>query len=175
MTAAALGENGRRVRCSICAHEWFQNAERLQELWEGFIYEDFPDSEIKEIQSKIASGEMDMKQKKAPRGAFTLFLGNLPFSFLETEIKEMLEGESIDGVVAISVAKDAVGRSRGFAFVQLETVESGQKALTTLSDLTIEGRPLSVKEGDNNQSGGGAGRGGRGGGGGGRGRGGGRR
>eukprot|EP00638_Chattonella_subsalsa_P004175 CAMPEP_0117758414 /NCGR_PEP_ID=MMETSP0947-20121206/15364_1 /TAXON_ID=44440 /ORGANISM="Chattonella subsalsa, Strain CCMP2191" /LENGTH=255 /DNA_ID=CAMNT_0005578597 /DNA_START=75 /DNA_END=843 /DNA_ORIENTATION=+ len=142
ISAAQLGEKGRKVRCAVCAHEWFQATEKLQELWEGYDYEDFPEEEVKNIQERIKSGDFE-KQTRQKKGEFTVFLGNLPFTFMEEEIKGLLESEGIEGVVSISVATDGMNRSRGFGFIEMATVKEGRDAIDRLSDLNIEGRPLS--------------------------------
>eukprot|EP00639_Heterosigma_akashiwo_P016409 CAMPEP_0206392914 /NCGR_PEP_ID=MMETSP0294-20121207/20324_1 /ASSEMBLY_ACC=CAM_ASM_000327 /TAXON_ID=39354 /ORGANISM="Heterosigma akashiwo, Strain CCMP2393" /LENGTH=233 /DNA_ID=CAMNT_0053846247 /DNA_START=42 /DNA_END=739 /DNA_ORIENTATION=+ len=153
--ASSLGEKGRKVRCAICMHEWFQARDRLQTLWEGYGLEEFPQEDIESIRERVASGGMRRERKE--KGEFTLFLGNLPFNFDEDEVSSMLESEEIEGIVSISVATDAMGRSKGFGFVEMQTAELGKTAMETLSDLNIEGRPLSVREGTSNSGGGGRG------------------
>ena len=97
-----------------------------------------------------------------------IFVGNLPFSMGEAELKDLFaqKGE----VDSVTVMRDlATGRSRGFAFVEMSSDEDAKKAIAELNAYSTEGRALTVNEAKPKpERSGGGGRGGFGGGGGGR-------
>lgn len=89
-----------------------------------------------------------------------LYVGNLPFHATESLLTERFA--ECGGVVSVSVVMDReTGRSRGFAFVQMESDVAAQKAIAELDGQDLEGRPLRVRIAEDRP------RGGRGGGGGG--------
>ena len=74
-----------------------------------------------------------------------LYVGNLPFSMGETELKDMFA--RVGSVDSAAVMRDmASGRSRGFGFVEMATDEDAQKAIADLNGTTISGRALTVNE-----------------------------
>ena len=95
-----------------------------------------------------------------------LYIGNLPFSATEAELREVFEQHGT--VESINVVTDReTGRPRGFAFIEME--DSGADAARqALDGKDIGGRNIRVDEAHDRRGGGGGG-GGRGGGGGGRG------
>ena len=97
-----------------------------------------------------------------------LYVGNLPFSTTEEELKEMF-GQHGEVTSAKVITDRETGRSRGFAFVEMD--ENGATAaMRALDGNQFGGRPLRVNEAQERERGGGGGGGGRGGGGGGGGR-----
>jgi cold-inducible RNA-binding protein len=96
-----------------------------------------------------------------------LYVGNLVFHATE----DLLSRRFADcgKVVSVSVVTDReTGRSRGFAFVEMENAEAAQKAINDLDGQDLEGRALRVRIAEDRKPGGGGGGGGyRGGGGGG--------
>jgi cold-inducible RNA-binding protein len=96
-----------------------------------------------------------------------LYIGNLPYTITEAELRELFERHGT--VASVSVITDReTGRARGFAFVEFEDPNGAQAALQALDGTQVGGRTLRVNEA-NERTGGGGGGGGRGGGGGGRG------
>jgi len=100
-----------------------------------------------------------------------LYVGNLPFSATEDELKALFGAHGQVDKVAIVMEKDGQ-RSRGFGFVEMPD-EEGAAALNALNGAEMGGRPLKVSEAKQRErsssSGGfGGGGGGYGGGGGGR-------
>jgi RNA recognition motif-containing protein len=98
-----------------------------------------------------------------------LFVGNLPFSATEIEIRDMFTrfGNVTDFYLPLD--RDS-GRPRGFAFVTFDSRESGETAIKELDGSDFGGRALRISEAEERRkpSGGGGGGGGyRGGGGGG--------
>ena len=90
-----------------------------------------------------------------------LYVGNLPFSATEAELRELFG--QYGQVLSVSVITDREsGRPRGFAFVEMD---DGSQAISALDGQDFGGRQLKVNEARERTGGGGGG-----GGGGGRGR-----
>jgi RNA recognition motif-containing protein len=97
-----------------------------------------------------------------------LYVGNLPFSASEDEIRDhFAQAGSVDTVKLI-MDRDT-GRPKGFGFVEMASDEDAEAAIERLNGQNFNGRPLTVNEARPMQprSGGGGGGGGYGGGGGG--------
>ena len=93
-----------------------------------------------------------------------LYVGNLPFSATEDELRELFErhGE----VASVSVITDReTGRARGFGFVEMAEASAATDAIRALDGTQMGGRALKVNEAQDKRSGGGGGGGGRSGGG----------
>ena len=74
-----------------------------------------------------------------------LFVGSLPWSVTDEELKETFEKHG--NVVSAKVVTDRnSGRSRGFGFVEMESAEDAQKAISTLNDSEMGGRNIVVNE-----------------------------
>ena len=99
-----------------------------------------------------------------------LFVGNLPFSVDEQQLRTLFE-EGGRQVSEVKIVTDRdTGRPRGFAFVDMSTEQEAQAAINSLNGRDMGGRALTVNEARERapRSGGGfGGGGGRGGGGGG--------
>lgn len=74
-----------------------------------------------------------------------LYVGNLPFSTTDEQLRDMFEQHGRTQSVNVIVDRET-GRSRGFAFVEFETQEGARAALEALDGKEIEGRPLRVNE-----------------------------
>ena len=97
-----------------------------------------------------------------------LYVGNLPWSTTETELKEMFEKHG--SVESVNVITDReTGRSRGFAFVEMDPADA-DSAMQALDGTDMGGRALRVNEANERRGYRGGAGGGGGGGGGGRGR-----
>lgn len=95
-----------------------------------------------------------------------LYVGNIPFSTTEAELRELFEAHG--EVASVSVITDReTGRPRGFAFVEMADGDAADAAMRQLDGRSLGGRPLRVNEATSRPAGGN--RGGYGGGGGGRG------
>lgn len=103
-----------------------------------------------------------------------LYIGNLPFSAKEDDLREAFEAFGVVEDVAVVMDRDS-GRPRGFAFVTMPNDDEGRAAIEGMNDKDFGGRVLKVNEARPRESrpGGGGGGGYRGGGGGYRGNGGG--
>ena len=107
-----------------------------------------------------------------------IFVGNLDFNATEESVRSLFERYGAVNSARIMTDRDT-GRSRGFAFVEMENESEADQAIQALNGYTLDGRALNVNEArpkpDRGFGGGGGGRFGGGGGGGRPGGGGGRR
>jgi RNA recognition motif-containing protein len=72
-------------------------------------------------------------------------VGSLPWSVSDEELKQTFEKHG--NVVSAKVITDRnSGRSRGFGFVEMESAEDAQKAMSTLNDSEMGGRNIVVNE-----------------------------
>jgi len=95
-----------------------------------------------------------------------LYVGNLPYSVNDAELRQMFEPHG--QVVSASVVMDReTGRARGFGFVEMSNADEGNAAITAMNGQSIGGRGLVVNEARPREDRGGGGGGGRRGGGGG--------
>ena len=74
-----------------------------------------------------------------------LFVGSLPFSTTEDELREVF---SQAGEVASArvITDKFTGKSRGFGFVEMANAEGAQKAIETLNGYELGGRKITVSE-----------------------------
>ncbi len=107
-----------------------------------------------------------------------IFVGSLPFSIGEADLRESFE--AYGAVDSVKIITDKfTGRSKGFGFVEMPNDEEAQKAIDELNGATVSGRAIVVNKSEpkpegerrsfNNNRGGSGGGGGYGGGGGSRG------
>ena len=74
-----------------------------------------------------------------------LFVAGLPFSTTQDELKTLFADAG--NVTSASVIMDRMtGQSKGFGFVEMETVEEAEKAISTLNETDFGGRKLIVAE-----------------------------
>ncbi len=84
-----------------------------------------------------------------------LFVGNLPFETTEAQVKELIEGGNRT-VRSVKIITDKeTGRSRGFAFVDLDSEEEAKAAISELNGKEFNGRSLKVNEAEERGQGGG--------------------
>ncbi len=102
-----------------------------------------------------------------------IFVGSLPFSLEEAELKGFFE-EYGEVTSARIITDKFSGRSKGFGFIEMPNAEEAQKAIEELNGAEVDGRTIVVnesiekpKDGTRRPSGGGGGGFNRGGGGGG--------
>ena len=99
-----------------------------------------------------------------------IFVGSLPFSIDEADLRESFEAYGVVNSVKIITDK-FTGRSKGFGFVEMENDAEAQKAIDELNGATVAGRTIVVNKSEpkpegerrsfnNNRSGGGYGGGG---------------
>ena len=91
-----------------------------------------------------------------------IYVGNLPFSATESEVRDLFAQHGTVESVVLPTDRDT-GRPRGFGFVQMPDADA-QRAMEALNGFNLGGRPLRVNEAqDRPRSSGGGGRGGGGG------------
>ncbi|MFO1519020.1 MAG: RNA-binding protein [bacterium] len=74
-----------------------------------------------------------------------LYVGSLPYSTTETELRELFEPfGSIESVRIIS--DKFTGRSKGFGFVEFSDDEAAEKAIQEVNGKELDGRSLVVNE-----------------------------
>ena len=74
-----------------------------------------------------------------------LYVGNLPYSITESALQEMFSEAGPVGSVKLITDRDT-GRSKGFAFVEMDTEEAADRAIAEFNGRKLEGRPLTVNE-----------------------------
>ena len=74
-----------------------------------------------------------------------LYVGNLAFNTTEQDLQEQFSQYGQVSAASIVTDRDS-GRSRGFAFVELDSKESAQAAIQALNGKEIDGRALTVNE-----------------------------
>jgi RNA recognition motif-containing protein len=74
-----------------------------------------------------------------------LYVGSLPYSVTETELREMFEPF---GTLASArlISDKFSGQSKGFGFVEFEDGEAGDKAIAEVNGREVGGRTLVVNE-----------------------------
>ncbi|HXH06266.1 MAG TPA: hypothetical protein VNI83_06715 [Vicinamibacterales bacterium] len=74
-----------------------------------------------------------------------LFVGNLPYSTTEAELRQYFSAVAPPTAVAVPVDRET-GRPRGFAFVEFADATAAQEAIRRFNGQPFQGRPLSVSE-----------------------------
>ena len=95
--------------------------------------------------------------------AAKLYVGNLPYSVTEAKLEEHFSQHG--KVVSARIITDKFsGRSKGFGFVEMESAEQAERAISALNGAEFEGRTIVVSEArpqeprDSRSGGGGGGR-----------------
>ena len=73
-----------------------------------------------------------------------IYVGNIPFTVTETQVREMFEEYGTVDSLAWITDRDT-GRFRGFAFIEMEDAEA-LSAINGLNGQDVGGRPLKVDE-----------------------------
>ena len=81
-----------------------------------------------------------------------IFVGSLPFSIKETELKEFFEEYGEVSSVKIITDKFS-GRSKGFGFIEMPDDESAQKAINELNGAEVAGRKIVVNKAEEKKDG----------------------
>lgn len=88
-----------------------------------------------------------------------IYVGNLPFSATEHEVRELFEEHGSVSSVSLITDRDT-GRPRGFGFVEMEDDDAADDAIEALDRQQFGGRTLTVNEARPRESRGGGGGGG---------------
>lgn len=95
-----------------------------------------------------------------------LYVGNLAYETTEESLRDAFSQWGDIAEIKVILDRDT-GRSRGFAFVEMQTQEGANQAIENMNGAMLDGRPLRVNEAEERRPRGGGGGGGYGGGGGG--------
>ena len=74
-----------------------------------------------------------------------IFVGNLDFNSSEEAVRSLFERYGAVNSARIMTDRDT-GRSRGFAFVEMENESEADQAIQALNGYTLDGRALNVNE-----------------------------
>ena len=74
-----------------------------------------------------------------------LYVGNLPHSTREAELRTLFEAHGAVDKVSIVTDRET-GRSRGFAFVEMLDAGEADKAIAALNGTELGGRTLTINE-----------------------------
>src|SRR4030067_307087 len=75
-----------------------------------------------------------------------LYVGNLSYTTGEADLQQLFAKAGPVKSVALITDRDT-GRSKGFAFVEMETQADAQKAISMFNGLQIMGAPVGVQHG----------------------------
>jgi RNA recognition motif-containing protein len=74
-----------------------------------------------------------------------IFVGSLPWSIEEADLRESFE--VYGAVSSVKIITDKfTGRSKGFGFVEMDSDEEAEKAITELNGATVDGRTIVVNK-----------------------------
>jgi cold-inducible RNA-binding protein len=80
-----------------------------------------------------------------------LFVAGLPYDLDDAELEEIFE--KFGPVVSAKVAIDKeTGKSKGFAFIEMQNRQDGLDAIEHLNDISLGKKPLVVKEAEERSS-----------------------
>jgi len=85
-----------------------------------------------------------------------IYIGNLPFSSTEDELRTVFERHGRVESVNVITDRDS-GRPRGFAFVEMDEASAADDAIRVLDGSELGGRSIRVNEAQNRSGGGGGG------------------
>jgi cold-inducible RNA-binding protein len=72
-----------------------------------------------------------------------LYVGNMSYNTTEEDLRGLFA--QAGNVTSVALIKDrTTGQSKGFAFVEMDSQASAQKAITMFKDYVMNDRPLSV-------------------------------
>ena len=72
-----------------------------------------------------------------------LFIGNLPYTVDEMQMRQMFE--TFGELLEVTVIKDRMtGRSKGFGFVTFKNKEDAEKAIKEMHEKEVDGRKMIV-------------------------------
>ena len=101
------------------------------------------DSDSPRQRPSSSSGRTVRKPEAVEVTSPRLYVGNLSFDATENDLSELFNGVG-QVVTAEVVSHKQTQRSKGFAFVQMQTVEEAKRAVTELHDKDFMGRKLVV-------------------------------
>jgi RNA recognition motif-containing protein len=91
-------------------------------------------------------GDLNLEASYKPRSTMKkLFVGNIPHSTSEAELRALFEPHGKVDQVSVVTDRDT-GRSRGFAFVEMTDSAEAEKAIAALNGKELGGRALNINE-----------------------------
>lgn len=133
---------GGRVQCTTCQHSWFQAADRLLTMKDGFELQPLTEQDTQRIETNIKEG-----RPANFVGDGKLYVGNLDFKVTENDLEETFSKFGTVGESVVVLGED--GRSRGFAFVTMYSISEGEKAMKGLDGEELLGRQMQVRLSNN--------------------------
>ncbi len=74
-----------------------------------------------------------------------LFIGSLDYSVTDSQLEELFS--TIGKVISAKVVVDRdTGQGKGFAFIEMETVEAAKTAMNKLNGTVLIDRAIAIKE-----------------------------
>jgi len=77
--------------------------------------------------------------------AKNIYVGNISYDTNEDAIRDMFSEFGLVESVKVIIDRDT-GRSKGFGFVEMESEEDAQVAISALNEKLVDGRNLKVNE-----------------------------
>ena len=74
-----------------------------------------------------------------------LYVGNISYNTDENTLQDLFSQSGPVKEVKVITDRDT-GRSKGFAFVEMESKEAGEKAISDLNGKEVDGREIKVNE-----------------------------
>jgi len=102
-----------------------------------------PKTEAKPKPAGTPKSKTPRRPEKVEVTSPRIYVGNLSFDATESDLHELFRGIGLVQNVEI-VANKHTQRSKGFGFVQMQTIEEAQRAVTELHDKEYMGRKLVV-------------------------------
>lgn len=72
-----------------------------------------------------------------------LYVGNLPYSYRDSDMEQAFSQYGTVSSAKVMMERDT-GRSKGFGFVEMASVEIAQAAITALHGVSVDGRSIVV-------------------------------
>eukprot|EP00276_Gloeochaete_wittrockiana_P005910 CAMPEP_0184643436 /NCGR_PEP_ID=MMETSP0308-20130426/276_1 /TAXON_ID=38269 /ORGANISM="Gloeochaete witrockiana, Strain SAG 46.84" /LENGTH=313 /DNA_ID=CAMNT_0027071371 /DNA_START=190 /DNA_END=1131 /DNA_ORIENTATION=- len=119
-----IGDSGRVVKCTKCEFQWNALLTDIKAL-----------STASDVVSKSARGVSPLN----------IYVGNLSFKATEDDLRSTFEAYGDVHRVSIPLDRET-GRSRGFAFVEMQDRDSGLNAIEQLNGTSIAGRQVNLSE-----------------------------
>ncbi|MCD7932486.1 MAG: RNA-binding protein [Tannerellaceae bacterium] len=74
-----------------------------------------------------------------------IYVGNLHYGVRESDLKEIMEEYGNVSSAKLIMGRNT-GRSKGFAFVEMDNDNEAKNAISSLNGASLEGRDMVVKE-----------------------------
>ena len=74
-----------------------------------------------------------------------IYVGNLAYGVSSSDLQQMFEAHGTVQSAQVIMDRDT-GRSKGFGFVEMDSEQEAQAAITALNGQQVDGRTLTVNE-----------------------------